>query len=193
MAKANDCPKMLEIYGPVIKNTVTSFEYTIPPLQEFQARFLRIHSVKPWLVCQWDEQVVGYAYAGPHRSRKAYQWSVELSVYVAPQFYRRGIASALYASLISLLRLQGFYTGLAGISLPNDKSVRFHEAIGFTAVGVYSNVGYKFGKWHSVGWWEIPLNSHSHKPKELLSIEEISQSTVWHDIMSSSEKMIKIS
>jgi len=193
MAKATDCREMLDIYGPVIKSTATSFEYTVPSLGEFQARFMRIHSAYPWLVCQWDEQVAGYAYSGPHRTREAYQWSVELSVYVSPPFYRRGIASALYSSLISLLSLQGYYTGLAGISLPNDKSVKFHEAIGFTPVGIYSNVGYKFGEWHSVGWWELALNSYSREPKELLSIEEMSQSTTCQDILSDSENMIKSS
>ena len=99
--------------------------------------------------------MVGYAYAGRHRSREAYQWSVEVSVYVAENQHRRGVGRALYTSLVECLRLQGFFHAYAGITLPNPASVGLHESLGFQPVGVYKDVGYKLGQWHTVGWLEL--------------------------------------
>lgn len=192
MAHPNDCRQMLDIYGPVIKHTVTSFEYEVPSISQFRERVLGTMKTFPWLVSTWDDVITGYAYAGPHRSREAYRWSAELSVYVHPEYYRRGIAKALYHALMSILRLQGYYTALAGISLPNDTSVRFHEALGFTPVGVYHNVGYKFGKWHTTGWWECSLQPYQQKVVGPLALMNVCQLPDYQAILDAACNELKI-
>jgi L-amino acid N-acyltransferase YncA len=113
---------------------------------------------------------VGYAYASKHRERAAYQWSVDVSIYIRPHAHRRGIGRALYTSLFRVLALQGFYHAYAGITLPNPASVGLHEALGFQPVGVYQAVGFKLGAWHDVGWWRLllrPLAEDPRRPVEL--------------------------
>ena len=164
-ALESDCQSMLDIYTPIIQDTATSFELEVPTNQQFQLRVANIQDHFPWLVCTKDSHLTGYAYAGPHRGRKAYQWSAELSVYIDPEFHRLGIARALYTALIEILKRQGYFTVLAGISLPNEISVSFHESLGFSPVGVYQNIGYKFNRWHSVGWWQYAVSDYpTHTP-----------------------------
>jgi len=119
----------------------------------------------PWLVCEHAGAVIGYAYAGPHRDRFAYQWSVEVSAYVSADFHRAGVARALYTSLFAILVLQGFRNAYAGITLPNAASVGLHDALGFTPVGVYRGVGYKLGAWHDVAWLERALAPRVPEPE----------------------------
>ena len=109
------------------------------------------------MVCERKSGVVGYAYAGVHRKRAAYQWTAEVSVYVRADARRSGVARTLYESLFSDLKSRGFCTLLAGVTLPNPGSVALHESFGFSPVGVYSAVGYKFGAWHDVGWWQLRI------------------------------------
>ncbi len=104
------------------------------------------------------------SYATSHRTRMAYQWSTDVSVYVHGEEQRRGLGRALYTALFAVLRLQGFYNAYAGITLPNPGSVRLHEAMGFVPVGVYHNVGYKFGAWRDVGWWSLDLQPKAAQP-----------------------------
>jgi phosphinothricin acetyltransferase len=157
---------------------------------QFESRVVKVLQSHPWLVCTNQDRVIGYAYAGPHRSRDAYKWSTEVSVYVHSQFQRKRIANALYTALINVLKLQGFYTALAGITLPNDTSVRFHETFGFAPVGIYNNVGYKFHKWYSVGWWELPLQPYD-SPIEPLSLDPVMVSPEWTKIMKTSVTEIR--
>lgn len=117
-----------------------------------------------WLVHELDGQVVGYAYGGVHRSRAAYRWTTEVSAYVDRSMHRRGIGRALYTELLDRLRRQGFRLAVAGITLPNDASVGLHEALGFESVGVYSNIGWKSGAWHDVGWWQLDLGDPGGNP-----------------------------
>jgi phosphinothricin acetyltransferase len=111
----------------------------------------------PWLVCEVAGEALGYAYAGLHRERAAYQWSVEVSAYVRGDARRAGVGRALYTSLFAALVVQGFRNAYAGVTLPNAASVGLHTAVGFSPVGVYRGVGYKFGAWHDVAWFERAL------------------------------------
>jgi len=157
LAEEGDAAQIAAIYAPVVRDTIISFEAE-PPTAEESARRVRDTVERwPWLVCERDGQVLGYAYAGAHRSRAAYQWSVDVSAYVREDARRTGVGRALYASLIAALDLQGFYNAYAGIALPNEASVGLHEAVGFRLVGVYRGVGYKRGAWHDVGWWGLAL------------------------------------
>ena len=157
LAEEGDALQIAAIYAPVVRDTIISFEIEPPSVEEI-ARRVRDTLVRwPWLVCERDGEVLGYAYAGAHRSRAAYQWSVDVSAYVREYARRKGVGRALYTSLIAALDLQGFYNAYAGIALPNNASVGLHEAIGFRLVGVYRGVGYKLGAWRDVGWWSLAL------------------------------------
>jgi phosphinothricin acetyltransferase len=106
-----------------------------------------------WLVATTDRGVAGYAYGSPHRTRAAYASSCDVAVYVDPAFTRRGIGRALYAELLPLLG-EKYHAAFAGIALPNDASIGLHEAMGFTRVGIYREVGWKLGAWRDVSWWQ---------------------------------------
>ncbi len=142
------------IYIPFVVNTPVSFELVPPTEQEMRQRIEQTLQTHPWLVCEEQGEILGYAYASQHRTRQAYQWSVDVSAYVHEQWHGKGIGKALYTSLFALLRLQGFYNVYAGIALPNPASVALHEAMGMSQVGIYPQVGYKLGEWHDVGWWQ---------------------------------------
>jgi phosphinothricin acetyltransferase len=118
----------------------------------------------PWLVCAEEGEILGYAYASRHRQRPAYQWSVDASVYVDPFAHRKGVGRSLYTALFEILRLQGFVSVYAGIALPNAASVGLHESMGFELIGIYRSVGYKLGKWHDVGWWQLALQEAMENP-----------------------------
>src|SRR5205085_9095735 len=120
-----------EIYAPIVAESPTSFETVAPTGPEMEDRITAALSFAPWLVCVDGERVDGYAYASRHRERAAYRWCVDVSVYVHNGCRRVGVGRALYTSLMALLRLQGFYAAHAGITLPNDASIRLHESLGF--------------------------------------------------------------
>jgi L-amino acid N-acyltransferase YncA len=117
----------------------------------------RIRAAHVWLVAERDGAIVGYAYGGTHRSRAAYNRTVEVSAYVDQSAVRGGIGRELYLALFDWLKERGYRLLVAGITLPNDASVGFHQALGFTRVGVYKNIGFKFGEWWDVGWWQLDL------------------------------------
>lgn len=111
--------------------------------------------------------IAGYAKAGVWRDRAAYSWTAELGVYVHPLLHGMGIGKVLYRTVIEITRRQGFHTLIAGITLPNDASVRLHESVGFMPVGTHRRVGWKFERWHDVGFWELPLRDASHRATPL--------------------------
>ena len=166
LATPSDAPPVAAIYAPAVTDHATSFELEPPDAAEMARRIEKTLARTPWLVCEHDGRVLGYAYAGPHRERAAYRWSVEVSAYVHPDAWRRGVGRALYASLFAVLERQGFRNAVAGATLPNDASVGLHRAVGFTPVGVFRAVGFKFGAWHDVGWFERPLLPRVSEPPE---------------------------
>lgn len=173
LAKSVDIPAILAIYAPFITDSTTSFEYEVPTLAEFTDRVTTIQQQFPYLVVEVDGRVLGYAYASVHRARTAYQWSVETSVYIHPDGHRQGLARQLYTTLFSLLRRQGYYNAYAGITLPNPASEAFHQSMGFEPVGVYRNIGYKMGAWHSVVWLQLSLQPHVPEPAMPVSINQL--------------------
>ena len=146
---------MLEIYAPYITDSAISFEIEVPAVAEFAQRIERtLASKHPWLVACDAERLLGYAYASPHRSRPAYRFSVETSVYVAKDAARQGLGRSLYEKLFALLEQQDYQHAFAGVTLPNPASVAFHEQFGFTPIGVFRSVGFKFEQWHDVAWFQ---------------------------------------
>jgi phosphinothricin acetyltransferase len=136
LAKEEDVDALLAIYAPYVEDTFISFEYEVPSRDEFLERIRIFSADYPYLVCEYAGRVIGYAYASKHRTRTAYQWSVESTVYLQKDFHRKGIARVLYEALFEMLRLQGYFNVYAGISLPNEQSVAFHLALGFEEIGV---------------------------------------------------------
>jgi phosphinothricin acetyltransferase len=152
-----DAGEIAAIYAPIVRDTFISFEVDPPDAAEMRRRIDKALPEFPWLVCERDGHVAGYAYASRHRDRLAYQWSVDVSCYVHPEARGRGIGRALYVALLRILRSQGFQSAYAGIALPNPGSVALHESVGFRRVATYTNVGYKQGRWLDTGWWEAAL------------------------------------
>jgi L-amino acid N-acyltransferase YncA len=157
LAEDDDAEALLAIYSPIVRDTPISFELVPPSAAELRARVRAILERTPWLVCTAAGELWGYAYAGPFRARPAYQWTVEVTLYVAEEHRRKGVARALYTALLAALRLLGYRMVYAGIALPNPASVRTHEALGFAPVGVFKAAGYKLGRWHDVGFWQFAL------------------------------------
>ncbi|MEP6656173.1 MAG: arsinothricin resistance N-acetyltransferase ArsN1 family B [Betaproteobacteria bacterium] len=154
----DDASAIQSIYAPIVRETAISFEDVPPNAAEMRERIRSTVVAYPFLVSAAGDGIVGYAYAGPHRVRAAYRWSVDVSVYVASPARRHGVGRALYAALLTILEMQGFHAAFAGIALPNPGSIALHEALGFTPLGVYREVGFKRGHWHDVGWWRRPLH-----------------------------------
>jgi L-amino acid N-acyltransferase YncA len=173
LATAADAEAVAAIYAPYIESTVITFEVTPLTGDEMRARMLRTLERCPWLVAEEQGRVVGYAYAGPHRERAAYQWSADVAIYLDQGVHRRGFGRALYSTLFQMLVRQGYVNAYAGITLPNEKSVGLHEALGFTPVGAYSGVGFKMGRWLDVGWWQLQLQPRPADPAPV---------TPWKDI-----------
>ena len=172
-ATLEDAPAMLAIYAPYVEQTTVSSEYEAPSLEEFRRRIYTFSTQLPWLVCTFDGQPVGYGYASPHRTRAAYQWSVETSIYVAQTHHRHGIARALYEALFELLRMQGYYNIFVGITSPNERSMKFHKAMGFIISGAYQNSMYKFGQWRDVLWMGKELRPHIGEPQPTVPFPEL--------------------
>ena len=153
-ATSADAEACRSIYAPFVTNTWISFELVVPSVAEMEARISAYSFSHHWLIADVDGHMAGYAYGSPHRTREAYGTSCDVAVYVDPTFSRRGIGRALYDALFPALKAKGSHAAFAGISLPNDASIALHEACGFTAIGIYREVGWKMGNWRDVGWWQ---------------------------------------
>jgi L-amino acid N-acyltransferase YncA len=170
---ARDADAIAAIYAPAVEPGVASFEATPPDAAEMQARIAAGEQTHPWLVAERDGAVAGYAYGATHRTRAAYRWTVEVTVYVDGRRRRSGVGRELYEALLPLLARQRLHLAVAGITLPNDASVALHEAVGFQPVGVYREIGYKFGAWHDVGWWQMHLRAAGETPDEPLGPQRL--------------------
>ncbi len=191
LATAKDSARLLEIYGPFIENTAVSFEYAVPEEAEFKKRIDTVLKKLPWLVCEMDGEITGYAYASEHKARAAYDWSADTSVYVDPAHHGRRIGTALYTALFDLLRFQGYINAYAGITQPNDKSNGLHASFGFVPVGVYHHVGYKLGAWHDVKRLELALAEPPAKPAAPKTINEIKGTEAFARIVERASAMVK--
>jgi len=193
LATTQDAGQIQAIYAPIVRETATSFEHDVPTEHDMRQRITETLTCFPWLVYEHHEIVMGYAYAGKHRTRAAYQWSVDTSVYIHADARRCGIGRGLYTSLFTILRLQGYVTAYAGIALPNPGSVGLHEAFGFKAIGVYQNVGYKFGAWHDVGWWQRPIQPLPVSPDPPKRVDSAQQTNEWPVALTAGEAFVRAS
>lgn len=181
LARPDDADGVRDIYAPFVAETAVSFEESVPGVDAIADRIESTVEQYPWLVCVAEdaeshddpESILGYAYAGAHRNRAAYRWSVDTSVYVAESARRQNVATGLYTALFEVLRAQNYVNAYAGTTLPNPGSVGFHTAMGFEPVGTYEAVGYKDGEWHDVQWLVRRLRNRPANPEEPLPVGEI--------------------
>lgn len=170
---AEDAPELLEIYAPYVEQTAVSFEYAVPSVEEFEGRIRSISEKYPYLkAVDEDGRILGYAYAGTFKSRAAYDWAVETTIYVRRECRGRGVGRALYETLERALKGMGIcnlnaciaFTDHPDAHLTND-SMRFHQRLGYRLVGTFHGCGYKFGSWYDMIWMEKIIAPHvEHQP-----------------------------
>jgi L-amino acid N-acyltransferase YncA len=154
-ATPRDAKVLATIYNHYVRETIVTFEEEPVSAETFSRRIEDVlASSFPWLVAIEEESPVGYAYATPWKPRRGYRFSVEVTVYVAHGCAGRGIGSALYGDLFSMLEAGGVHAAIGGIALPNDASIALHEKFGMRKVAHFEEVGFKFGRWIDVGYWE---------------------------------------
>ncbi|ESV55110.1 acetyltransferase [Streptococcus agalactiae LMG 14747] len=156
-ARVSDAKDLLAIYAPYVEKTAITFEYTVPSLSEFEHRISHTLTKYPYLVYEEDAHILGYAYASTYKARAAYDWSCEVSIYVAEEARGRHIGTKLYDALESHLQAKGICNLLACITYPNDPSVQFHSQRGYQQVAHFKKIGYKGDKWHDIIWMQKRL------------------------------------
>lgn len=180
LAKIEDAVQLVEIYRPYVEHTAITFEYETPSIEQFQQRMVSIQSKYPYLVCEVDDEIVGYAYANTFKPRAAYDWCVEVTIYLKQNCRGRGIGKALYVKLEEVLRRMHFTNMCACITYTDhedeylkNESMKFHEAMGFSLVGQFHNCGYKFDRWYHMIWMEKMINSHTKGMCKVMDIQEV--------------------
>ena len=158
-ARLGDVAAILAIYAPYVKNTAISFEYSVPTLSAFTARFQAVTAQFPWLVWEEDGKILGYAYAAAPFERAAFSWCAEPSIYLTPQEKGKGIGRKLYEALEKLLFCQGYQVLYAIITSDNTPSIAFHQALGYRHLAQFPDCGFKLDRWHGITWLEKRLTS----------------------------------
>jgi phosphinothricin acetyltransferase len=177
MASLADAPACLAIYAPLVAESAISFEEQVPDETQFAQRIEATLMRHPWLVCELDGEIAGYAYASPFRTRAAYRWTAEVSVAVRAGSRRRNVGQATYTALLAFLALQRMRSAVAVIALPNDASLRLHERLGFRPIGTLEDAGWKFGEWRDIAIWqrllgEAAAHDEPLTPAVVMAMEE---------------------
>lgn len=168
-ALQQDAEQLRDIYAPYVEQTAISFETEVPTATEMMHRMEKVLERYPYLVAVSGDRILGYAYASCFKQRAAYDWSVELSIYMRMDERQRGVGGRLYRMLESILQTQGILNLNACIAVPKgendeyltDNSMKFHEHMGYTLVGRFHDSGYKFGRWYDMVWMEKMIGKHT--------------------------------
>ncbi|MFC6768994.1 GNAT family N-acetyltransferase [Natrinema soli] len=193
VATPADAATVRDIYAPFCESTAVTFEETVPSVAEITDRIESTLERHPWLVCEIAGDVVGYAYAGPLRKRRAYEWVVELSIYVADSARRTGVGRALYESLFAVLERQGIRDAYAVTTVPNPETERFHERMGFERLVDFPGIGYTQGEWQDVAWWRRPLAEKPATPERPRSFPTVREDDDWESLVRSGEDVLELS
>ena len=182
-AMPQDAEQLLEIYTPFVISedcsvSNVSFELEAPSVEEFRQRIVDISSKYPYLVGEKNGQILGYVYCHPYRERLAYQWSVEVTIYLAPAGQGKGLGRVLYEAMEEILRLQGITMLYSCITLGNEHSIKMHEALGYRLIGTFSKSGYKNGQWLDTVWLEKQLQPCPKQPDNIKSWRELDPDAV---------------
>lgn len=183
-----DTSAILEIYRPFVLSTVVTFEYDVPTVDEFWKRICKIKDEYPYIVAEQNNKIIGYAYAHRYQERCAYQWNVELSIYLAPEARRKKIGKKMYEILFEILACMGIRNGYALITHPYPESEEFHKAMGFQELGCYHKTGYKSGKWHDVVLMEKEILSHSLEPEPVKPFASLPKEKIEEILRKGSDK-----
>lgn len=180
IATENDAEPLLRLYAHYVEHTAITFEYDIPSPEEFRTRMQNTLRKYPYLVAERDGRIVGYAYAGVFKERRAYDRAVETTVYVAHDARGTGIGRELYTALEQALVLQNILNLYACIAYPavedeylTRDSARFHEHFGYRLVGECYKCGYKFGRWYNMVWMEKCIAAHPDDPLPVLPFDAV--------------------
>jgi phosphinothricin acetyltransferase len=149
------------IYNHYIKHTTISFEENPVSMKEMEARIRDIRSVYPWLVWEEAGDVIGYAYVDKWKERTAYGFSVEDSIYLKQSHEGQGLGTSLLTRLLEEVKKTNIHAVVAGITLPNERSIALHERMGFTKIAQFKEIGFKLNQWLDVGYWELLLKPSS--------------------------------
>ena len=182
-AAPEDAEQLLEIYTPFVISedsslSNVSFELAAPDVEEFRQRIQDISKQFPYLVGEVNGQILGYVYCHPYRERLAYQWAVEVTIYLAPAGQGKGLGRLLYETMEKLLCLQGVTMAYSCITVGNDHSIKMHEALGYRLIGTFTNSGYKNGQWLDTVWLEKQLQPCPKQPDNIKSWRELDPDAV---------------
>ena len=207
IATPDDAGAVRDIYAPFCESTAVTFEETPPTEAEMAERIESTLEEYPWLVCERDNaerssassrtqsgdgEVVGYAYASKLRKRRAYQWTVELSVYAADDARGAGVGRALYESLFEILRRQGVRDAYAVTTVPNPESVAFHERMGFERLVDFPAMGYSNDEWRDVAWWRRSLLEKPAEPDPILPFADLREGAALDDLVAAGEDALEV-
>lgn len=173
MANELDAAILVDIYAPYVRETAITFEYTVPTTEEFRARMKKTLSKYPYLVAVQHDEILGYAYASEFKSRAAYDWAVETTIYVKWETRKNGVGKKLYLALEEVLKTQNITNLYACIAYPNPGSIGFHEHLGYQTIGHFSKCGYKLETWYDMIWMEKMIGEHAINPQPFIPITEL--------------------
>lgn len=177
IAVPEDAPALLELYAPYVQDTAISFECEVPTAEEFSDRIRQTLEKYPYLIAEEDGRILGYTYASSFKSRAAYNWSVETTIYVRLGGQRRGTGSALYKALEEQLSRQHICNLCACIAYPNPASIAFHERCGYKLTAHFHRSGYKLGAWQDMVWMERELCPHTVPPLPFIPFSQLSSAS----------------
>ena len=173
IATSDDAKELLNIYKYYVENTAITFEYDVPSIEEFSGRIKNTLKKYPYLIAENEDGIYGYAYAGEFKSRQAYNWAVETSIYVKNGGSRHGVGPFLCKELEKYVKPQNIVNVNACITYPNEKSEDFHKKFGYKTVAHFTKCGYKFGQWHDMIWMEKFTGDHTNNPKNVIRFSEL--------------------
>lgn len=181
-ANVDDTEAILEIYAYYVKETAIAFECDVPTVDEFKTRIERILKKYPYFVAIRNEKIIGYAYAGAFVGRAAYDWSAEMTIYIAADEKRQGLGKRLYETLENALAKMGITNLYACIGYPEVEdeyltanSAQFHEHMGYVKCGEFHRCGYKFGRWYHMIWMEKIIGKYEKKQPLVRCFSDINQ------------------
>jgi len=186
LATTDDAAACLAIYRRIVEQTAISFEVNPPTLAEMETRILKALAHSAWIVSEDDDGVTGYAYGSQYRARAAYDWTAETSVYIHERCRGQGIGHTLCGALLHALRIEGYRTAIAGATLPNAASAALHESLGFRPAGHVRDAGYKFDRWHDVGFWQVSLGPGT-APRRPMAAAELAANPEWQALLAGLE------
>jgi len=162
LAAPSDAARLLEIYRPYVESTTVSLEYQVPSEAEFERRIREFSADFPYIVCEVDGNIAGYAYAHRYKERFGYRFAAETTVYLSENFRGMGIGRRLYGAIFEMLILMGYKNLYAIVTGENSASISFHKAMGFTEVGREHQNGFKLGRWVDVVLLEKHIGEHNN-------------------------------